>query len=90
MHVCCLKWENFNWTKITGGESFVFFYDEDKLRICTQKEVALVYLTGGVLSRDVKKFTLFVHVSFSGEIILTGIMNTSIRCFVIKCLESNI
>ena len=32
-----MKWENFGWTKITGGESFVFFYDEDKLRICTQK-----------------------------------------------------
>jgi len=35
-----MKWENFGWTKITGGASFVFFYDEDKLRICTQKEEA--------------------------------------------------
>jgi len=35
-----MKWTNFNWTKITGGESFVFFYDEEKLRICTQKEGA--------------------------------------------------
>ena len=32
-----MKWANFGYTKITGGESFVFFYDEDKLRICTQK-----------------------------------------------------
>jgi len=25
-----MKWANYNvWTKITGGESFVFFYDKD-------------------------------------------------------------
>ena len=31
-----MKWESYrSHTKITGGESFVFFYDEDKLRICT-------------------------------------------------------
>ena len=30
-----MKWANFYWTQISGGESFVFFYDEDKLRICT-------------------------------------------------------
>ena len=31
-----MKWQNYNcWIEITGGESFVFFFDEDKLRICT-------------------------------------------------------
>ena len=45
-----MKWANFSWTKITGGESFVFFYDEDKLRICTQKEGAQAYSTGTCLS----------------------------------------
>ena len=30
-----MKWEDFRNKTITGGESFVFFYDEDKLRICT-------------------------------------------------------
>ena len=31
-----MKWQNliFN-TFVTGGQSFVFFYDDDKLRICT-------------------------------------------------------
>ena len=45
-----MKWENFGWTKITGWESFVFFYDEDKLRICTQKKEAEVYSTDHYLS----------------------------------------
>ena len=30
-----MKWQQYNWTVITGGQSFVFFYDDDKLRICT-------------------------------------------------------
>ena len=30
-----MKWQNFGNTTITGGQSFVFFYDEDELRICT-------------------------------------------------------
>ena len=30
-----MKWVNCGWTTVTGGESFVFFYDDDKLRICT-------------------------------------------------------
>ena len=30
-----MKWENFGNITITGGQSFVFFYDEDELRICT-------------------------------------------------------
>ena len=30
-----MKWEDFEWTKVKGGKSFVFFYDDDKLRICT-------------------------------------------------------
>ena len=30
-----MKWANFDHTPITGGKSFVFFFDEDKLRICT-------------------------------------------------------
>jgi len=37
-----MKWANFGWTKVSGGESFAFFYDEDKIRICTQKEGAEV------------------------------------------------
>jgi hypothetical protein len=30
-----MKWEKFGDTPIVGGKSFVFFYDDDKLRICT-------------------------------------------------------
>ena len=31
-----MKWQNYtNWTVVTGGQSFVYFYDDDKLRICT-------------------------------------------------------
>ena len=30
-----MKWENFGNITITGGQSFIFFYDEDELRICT-------------------------------------------------------
>ena len=30
-----MKWENFGNVTITGGQSFVFFYDEDELRVCT-------------------------------------------------------
>ena len=30
-----MKWQNFNYTVVTGGQSFVYFYDDDKLRICT-------------------------------------------------------
>ena len=31
-----MKWQNYtNWTVVTGGKSFVYFYDDDKLRICT-------------------------------------------------------
>ena len=41
-----MKWANFGSTSVTGGESFVFFYDEDKLRICTQKPGAYVLSTG--------------------------------------------
>ena len=26
-----------NWIKVTGGQSFIFFYEDDKLRICNQK-----------------------------------------------------
>ena len=30
-----MKWQqSSNWTVVTGGKSFVFFYDGDKLRIC--------------------------------------------------------
>jgi len=45
-----MKWANFDYTKVTGGESFVFFYDEEKLRICSQKSGAEVYSTGVYLS----------------------------------------
>ena len=30
-----MQWKNNGGTQITGGESFVFFYDDDKIRICT-------------------------------------------------------
>ena len=31
-----MKWQNYtNYTVVTGGQSFVYFYDDDKLRICT-------------------------------------------------------
>ena len=30
-----MKWADFDHTLVTGGKSFVFFYDDDKLRICT-------------------------------------------------------
>ena len=30
-----MKWTNFSSTLVTGGQSFIFFYDDDKLRICT-------------------------------------------------------
>jgi len=35
-----MKWRNFHgkpWKTVTGGSSFLFFYENDKLRICTQK-----------------------------------------------------
>jgi len=44
-----MKWEKFDHTKVTGGESFVFFYDEDKLRICSQKPGAEVLSIGSNL-----------------------------------------
>ena len=30
--------ENPNWTKVTGGKSLILFFDEGKLRKCTQKD----------------------------------------------------
>ena len=30
-----MKWVNFCSTSLTGGQSFLLFYDEDKLRNCT-------------------------------------------------------
>lgn len=30
-----MQWANFSYTDVTGGQTFVFFYDDDKLRICT-------------------------------------------------------
>ncbi len=30
-----MKWQNFKYTIVTGGQSFLYFYDDDKLRICT-------------------------------------------------------
>ena len=30
-----MQWKHFSYTTVTGGESFVFFYDDDKIRICT-------------------------------------------------------
>ncbi len=30
-----MKWANFGETPVQGGKSFVFFYDDDKLRIST-------------------------------------------------------
>ena len=30
-----MDWVKFFWTVVTGGKSFVNFYDDDKLRICT-------------------------------------------------------
>lgn len=30
-----MKWETYSNKKITGGESFLFFYDEDSIRKCT-------------------------------------------------------
>jgi len=54
-----MKWENFNRTKMIRGESFGFFYDEDKLRICTQKEKAFVFSIGGVLCRFDSSYIAF-------------------------------
>lgn len=30
--------ENANWTKVTGGKTFILYFDEGKLRKCTSKE----------------------------------------------------
>ena len=30
-----MKWENYSFKVITGGESFIFFYDDDLMRKCT-------------------------------------------------------
>jgi hypothetical protein len=30
-----MQWKNDGHERVTGGESFVFFYDDDKIRICT-------------------------------------------------------
>jgi hypothetical protein len=30
-----MKWANFSWTTVAGGGSFIWFYDDEKLRICT-------------------------------------------------------
>ena len=30
--------ENANWTRVTGGKSLILFFDEGKLRICTQRD----------------------------------------------------
>jgi len=32
-----MKWKSYGRTAITGGESFIIFYDDDLLRKCTQK-----------------------------------------------------
>jgi hypothetical protein len=44
-----MKWKNFESTVVTGGQSFIFFYEDDQLRICTQKQGAKVLSTGGYL-----------------------------------------
>ena len=30
-----MKWADFSFTNVTGGQTFLFFYDNDNLRICT-------------------------------------------------------
>ena len=38
-----MKWNDYDHTQITGGKSFIYFYDEDSLRKCSQKEKASAY-----------------------------------------------
>ena len=30
-----MKWKKYEHEPITGGESFIFFYDDDRIRKCT-------------------------------------------------------
>jgi len=38
-----MKWQNFGNTTFTGGQSFVFFYDEDELRIVHKRNEHPLY-----------------------------------------------
>ena len=58
-----MKWENFCKKKVTGGKSFVFFFDEDKLKICKQKKGAKVFSEGDLLCSfdfDNDTFSVFI------------------------------
>ena len=51
-----------NWKKVKGGNSFLFFYENDNLRICTQKEGASLASVNESIcsfgSRNIKNFYL--------------------------------